>query len=180
VTHVVEFEGNTYQFDGEDWYDAKTSLKVASLIGNTLTRRFGRPEARRPREWATSSDPKKRLPASVVLNRALSRRWRTGDYNVYVILLDDAVRRTRDVVPGSDPRKPCVYVGQTVLTPKARFLQHKRGQLNARHVAKHALRLMPELFEMYNPIETREEAEEIEAALAEILHLEGYTVLGGH
>src|SRR6266446_9295481 len=49
-------------------------------------------------------------------------------HNVYVVLLDPAVGRLRAVRaanPKRDPKKPCVYVGMTGLTPEERFANHK-------------------------------------------------------
>ena len=51
-------------------------------------------------------------------------------HNVYVVLLDKAVgklRKVRAINPDRDPKKPCVYVGMTGLTPEDRFTNHKRG-----------------------------------------------------
>ena len=51
-------------------------------------------------------------------------------HSVYVVLLDAAVGRLRAVRsanPKRDPRKPCVYVGMTGLTPEDRFANHKAG-----------------------------------------------------
>jgi hypothetical protein len=49
-------------------------------------------------------------------------------HNVYVVLLDPAVGRVRKVRAANqkrDPKKPCVYVGMTGLTPEERFANHK-------------------------------------------------------
>ena len=51
-------------------------------------------------------------------------------HNVYVVLLDPAAGRLRAVRaanPKRDPKKPCVYVGMTGLTPEERFANHKAG-----------------------------------------------------
>ena len=51
-------------------------------------------------------------------------------HNVYVVLLDPAVgklRKVRAENPKRDPKKPCVYVGMTGLTPEERFTNHKAG-----------------------------------------------------
>ena len=48
-------------------------------------------------------------------------------HNVYVVLLDPAVGRVRKVRaenPKRDPKKRCVYVGMTGLTPEERFANH--------------------------------------------------------
>jgi len=48
-------------------------------------------------------------------------------HHVYVVLLDPAVGRVRKVRaenPKRDPKKRCVYVGMTGLTPEERFANH--------------------------------------------------------
>ena len=98
--------------------------------------------------------------------------------SVYVIELDKAVlddRRFREANPDHDPRKPCVYVGQTGKTPQERFETHKTGpsrQAN-KFVKKHGLRLKPRLYARYNPM-TREEAERREGELGSRLRSKGY------
>jgi hypothetical protein len=49
-------------------------------------------------------------------------------HHVYVVLLDPAVGRictVRVANPDRDPKKPCVYVGMTGLTPEERFANRK-------------------------------------------------------
>jgi hypothetical protein len=53
-----------------------------------------------------------------------------------------------DYVPG----KQCVYVGMTGLDPDVRFDKHKAGIQANRYVKDFGLRLLPELYEMYNPM----------------------------
>lgn len=103
-------------------------------------------------------------------------------HNVYVVLLDPAVRQRRSVRaanPKHDPKKPCVYVGMTGLTPEARFANHKAGIKAASVVERFGLRLLPELFEHLNPMPF-EAAAQMERDLAEDLRRAGYTVTGGH
>ena len=77
-------------------------------------------------------------------------------HNVYVIelhadvLMESKFRRCNpDYVPG----KPCVYVGMTGLDPDVRFDKHKAGiQANA-YVMKYGLRLLPDLYEGFNPMD---------------------------
>jgi len=76
-------------------------------------------------------------------------------HNVYVVLLDKAVgkiRKVRTENPRRDPKKPCVYVGMTGLTPVERFANHKAGIKAASVVKRHGLRLLPELYEHLNPM----------------------------
>ena len=103
-------------------------------------------------------------------------------HNVYVVLLDPAVGRVRKVRaanPKRDPKKPCVYVGMTGLTPEELFAYHK-ATTKARPVVKRfGLRLIPELYEHLNPMPF-EAAAQMEKDLAEDLRRAGYTVTGGH
>jgi hypothetical protein len=103
-------------------------------------------------------------------------------HNVYVILLDPTAGRLRTVRaanPGRDPKKPCVYVGMTGLTPEERFANHKAGTKAASMVKRYGLRLLPELYAHLNPMPF-EAAAQMEMDLAEDLRRAGYTVTGGH
>lgn len=106
----------------------------------------------------------------------------THHHNVYVVLLDPAVRKLREVRtenPNADPYKPCVYVGMTGLPPEERFQNHKQGVKAARVVQLYGIHLLPELYEIYNPMPF-EAAVEMERELAGDLRAQGYTVSGGH
>ena len=103
-------------------------------------------------------------------------------HNVYVVLLDSAVgkiRKVRAENPKRDPKKPCVYVGMTGLTPEERFANHKAGTKAASVVRRYGLRLLPELYEHLNPMPF-EAAAQMEMDLAEDLRRAGYTLTGGH
>lgn len=103
-------------------------------------------------------------------------------HHVYVVLLDPAAGKNRSVRaanPGRDPRKPCVYVGMTGLTPEERFANHKAGIKDAVLVRRYGIRLMPELYEHLNPMPFAAAAQ-MEQDLAEDLRRAGYTVTGGH
>jgi predicted GIY-YIG superfamily endonuclease len=98
------------------------------------------------------------------------------------VLLDPAVgkiRNVRSANPNRDPKKPCVYVGITGLTPEERFANHKSGIKAAAVVKRYGLRLLPELYEHLNPM-PYEAATLMEKDLAEDLRRAGYTVTGGH
>jgi hypothetical protein len=59
-----------------------------------------------------------------------SERQPNHHHSVYVVLLDAAagkIRKVRAENPKRDPKKPCVYVGMTGLTPEERFTNHKTG-----------------------------------------------------
>jgi len=48
--------------------------------------------------------------------------------------------------------KPCVYVGMTGLDPDVRFDKHKAGIQANSYVTKYGLRLLPDLYEGFNPM----------------------------
>ncbi|MFC1489731.1 ribose-5-phosphate isomerase [Candidatus Latescibacterota bacterium] len=108
------------------------------------------------------------------------------NYNVYVIELDKEfgeLNKAKKANPLRNPQKPYVYVGYTSKTPKNRFDQHMSGKpgikgykLSSSVVYKYGIRLMPELYEEYNPISSKVEAKEMEIFLAEKLRIRGYTV----
>ena len=105
----------------------------------------------------------------------------TYHHSVYVILLDDVIRKHRWIArlnPDRDPVKPCVYVGMTGLPVDHRFENHRNGYKAARVVQRYGVRLLPELFEHLNPMPF-EAAAQMEKDLTEDLRAEGYTVLGG-
>ena len=76
-------------------------------------------------------------------------------YHVYVVQLADPVwnsARFRRANPGYQLGKPCVYVGMTGLDPDVRFDKHKAGiQANA-YALRYGLRLLPDLYEGFNPM----------------------------
>lgn len=100
---------------------------------------------------------------------------------VYVVLLDASVLKLRKICainPSRRKDKPCVYVGMTGLTPPERFANHKAGIKAARIVQRYGLRLLPELYEVFNPMPF-DVAAQMEKELAEDLRAQGYTVTGG-
>jgi hypothetical protein len=102
-------------------------------------------------------------------------------HSVYVVLLSSDVleeAKFRRCNPDHDPAKPCVYVGMTGLSPDLRFDKHKAGIQANRYVMRYGLRLMPELYEMYNPM-PYEAARDMEVELAIGLQEQGYGVWQG-
>ena len=99
-------------------------------------------------------------------------------YHVYVVQLADAVwnnARFRRCNPDYVPGMPFVYVGMTGLDPDVRFDRHKAGiQANA-FVRDHGLKLLPQLYEVYNPMPYRA-ACEMEVELGIALREKGYGV----
>ena len=99
-------------------------------------------------------------------------------HHVYVVLLDDRVWNEpsfRKANPDHTLGRPCVYVGMTGLDPDLRFDKHKAGIQSNRFVFKYGLRLLPELYAVYNPM-PYEAAREMEVELAIGLRESGYGV----
>jgi hypothetical protein len=71
--------------------------------------------------------------------------------------------------------KPLVYVGMTGLDPDVRFDKHKAGLQANRYVQHHGLRLLPALYERYNPM-TYDQARAMEVELGIALRARGYGV----
>jgi hypothetical protein len=85
---------------------------------------------------------------------------------------DDSLRKGTE--------KAAVYVGQSAKTPEERFAQHRRGERASRYVRDHGVRLKPRLYNAYDPVTTRAEAEALERHVADRLRRKGFTVYGGH
>ena len=102
-------------------------------------------------------------------------------HSVYVIELSRAVwleSRFKKANPDYDPTKPCVYVGMTGLSPDVRFDKHKAGIQANRYVMLYGQRLMPELYEVYNPM-PYDGARDMEVELAISLREKGWGVWQG-
>ena len=100
-------------------------------------------------------------------------------YYVYVIELDPQVanlRKFRQKNPAYIMGNGCVYVGQSSREPTLRFEQHKEGYKSNKYAREYGIRLRPELYEKYNPIPTRKDAEEIEKMLGKQLRKQGIGV----
>ena len=99
-------------------------------------------------------------------------------YHVYVIeLAKDVLYEGRFMKANPDytPGKPCVYVGMTGLDPDVRFDKHKAGIQSNRYAKQFGLRLLPQLYEVYNPM-PYDGARDMEVELAIALREEGYGV----
>ncbi len=80
---------------------------------------------------------------------------RRNHHNVYVIELSKEVLKEAKFMrcnPGYISGKPCVYVGMTGLDPDLRFDKHKAGIQSNSYVFKYGLRLLPDLYEAFNPM----------------------------
>ena len=100
-------------------------------------------------------------------------------YYVYVIELDEGVRankKFREKNPFYIKGNGCMYVGQSSRKPELRFDQHKEGYKSNKYAKVYGEKLRPDLYEKYNPIPTRKDAEEIEKMLGEYLRKKGLGV----
>lgn len=102
-------------------------------------------------------------------------------HNVYVVELSREVLyepKFRKANPDYNPARPCVYVGMTGLTPDQRLDKHKAGIQANKYVRRYGLRLMPELYAVFNPMPYRG-AQDMEVELAIALKEQGYGVWQG-
>jgi hypothetical protein len=103
---------------------------------------------------------------------------RRDHYSVYVVELSpDVLREQRFLKANPDYRlgMPCVYVGMTGIDPDLRFDKHKAGIQANRYVLRFGLRLLPELYAVYNPM-PYDGARDMEVELAIGLREAGYGV----
>ena len=99
-------------------------------------------------------------------------------HNVYVIELLPSVmsdRRFRYVNRDCNPSLPCYYVGLTGLTPEERFRNHQNNHRSSYFAHRYGVRLVPELYEQYNPM-TYKDAVRNEMELAAELMSRGHGV----
>jgi hypothetical protein len=105
--------------------------------------------------------------------------WKRADRNLYVVDLNPRVfdwdRRFFEANLHWIPGNPCVYVGMTGLTPEERFRAHQCGEHAARLVQKYGRRLLPELYQHFNPM-PYELAQQMEPGLARQLRADGFAV----
>lgn len=105
---------------------------------------------------------------------------RPRKYSLYIIELDEAVRKVKRFAEAnstSAPRKPCLYIGQTALSPEERFTNHLEGKKASRLVKEYGRRLRMDLLpDLAQAAGTREEAEAQEAKLAVTLRTAGFAI----
>ena len=103
---------------------------------------------------------------------------RRHHHHVYVVELDDRVwneARFRHANADYQLGKPFVYVGMTGLDPDVRFDKHKAGIQSNVFVREHGVRLLPQLYQMYNPM-PYDAARDMEVELGIGLREAGYGV----
>lgn len=103
---------------------------------------------------------------------------RRNHHSVYVIELSQDVlyeARFMQSNPDYEDGKPCVYVGMTGLDPDIRFDKHKAGIQSNRFAREYGLRLIPDLYERYNPMSYKR-ACAMEVELGIVLREAGYGV----
>ena len=118
------------------------------------------------------------MPLSLTCSHLNATMGRRNHYHVYVIELSKDVLykgRFRKSNPDYVTGKPCVYVGMTGLDPDVRFDKHKAGIQSGHYVQEFGLRLLPELYEVYNPM-PYDGARDMEVELAIGLREAGYGV----
>ena len=117
-------------------------------------------------------------PMRMLMHTSDTTMGRRNHYHVYVIELSKDVLyegRFKKSNPAYVTGKPCVYVGMTGLDPDLRFDKHKAGIQSNRYVKQFGLRLLPDLYEVYNPM-PYEGARDMEVELAIGLREAGYGV----
>ena len=102
-------------------------------------------------------------------------------YRVYVVLLNEYIGtlpQMRRRNHKRDPSKPFVYVGLTPLSVGRRFDFRKATPETEWRVHKFGVRLMPELYDSFNPM-TRKQALKTAKKLADDLRAKGFGVANG-
>ncbi len=105
----------------------------------------------------------------------MARRKR---HHVYVVELSKDVLfegKFKRCNPDYQDGKPCVYVGMAGLDPDVRFDKHKAGIQANSYVQQYGLRLLPELYEAFNPM-AYEQARDMEVEIGIDLREAGFGV----
>jgi len=100
-------------------------------------------------------------------------------YYVYVVELDKKVlnlKKFRSKIPFYIKSSGCVYIGQSIRTPCLRFERYKEGYKSNSYARRYGIKLLPDLYDRYNPIPTIKDAANIEKMLGERLRLNGIGV----
>ncbi len=103
---------------------------------------------------------------------------RKSHHHVYVVELSKDVlfeTKFKRCNPNYQVGKPCVYVGMTGLDPDVRFDKHMAGIQANSYVLKYGLRLLPDLYEGFNPM-PYQKALEMEVEIGIDLRAAGFGV----
>ena len=103
---------------------------------------------------------------------------RKHHHHVYVVELSKDVlseAKFKRCNPNYQVGKPCVYVGMTGLDPDVRFDKHMAGIQANSYVLKYGLRLLPDLYEGFNPM-PYQKAQEMEVEIGIDLRAAGFGV----
>lgn len=103
----------------------------------------------------------------------------SSKYYVYVIELDKKIsnsKKFRSKNPFYLKNSGCVYIGQSIRTPCLRFEQHKEGYKSNSYAGRYGIKILSDLYDRYNSIPARNDAENIEKILGERLRLNGIGV----
>ena len=129
--------------------------------------------------YSSSSDLGRMDSHHPILEIAGPVNWNYADRNLYVVDSNPKVfdweRRFFEANLHWIPGKHCVCVEVTGLTPEERFPAHLRGEHLAWFVQKYGCRLLPELYEHFNPL-PYELAQQMEPELARQLRGDGLAV----
>jgi hypothetical protein len=110
-----------------------------------------------------------------------AKRGRLAHHCVYVVELSKDVLNEPRFRRANETYRlgfPCVYVGMTGLSPDVRFDKHKAGIQSNKFVRLYGLHLLPQLYEVYNPM-PYDGARDMEVELAISLRAKGYGVWQG-
>lgn len=103
---------------------------------------------------------------------------RRKHHHVYIVELAKEVlleSKFKCCNPDYQSGKACVYVGMTGLDPDVRFDKHKAGIQSNSYVQRLGLRLLPDLYEAFNPM-TYEDAVAMEVEIGIDLRSAGFGV----
>jgi hypothetical protein len=117
--------------------------------------------------------------AQPILDLAAQADGRHAHHNLYVVELRPEIfekeQRFAQANLGWMPGNLCVYVGMTGLTSEERFQKHIRGEKDAWFVRRYGQRLLPALYQQFNPM-PYDLARVMEPELARQLRAQGYGV----
>ncbi len=103
------------------------------------------------------------------------RQTAPGGEAAFPLRIRIRIRQNRRANPDYLGEHWAVYVGMTGLEPDVRFDKHKAGIQSNRYAREYGLRLLPALYQVYNPM-PYEAARDMEVELGIGLREAGYAV----